>query len=812
MNQNPFAFFSPDATGYPQLPDPLGQASYLDARSGLVIGRDDSLHNASTLSHASHETDSNPSTPSKSRKSSSDHSRRAPKSKAEVSERMRRWRSENAEKNRLNDLRCRVYRQARIRFGKDPTPEREAWIQSEIFRRLERRRLREVMKGGGNSNSSVPAPTAMGSPMSMAMSMGCHSAGGPITRSRSAVHPFPIHNLGSGPQSVPDQAMGFPASPYAMMAGNPIYDPTQQSHHQHHQQQQQQSGHNDTSGIHHPYGAHGQHFHQSHQQQPHSHNGYLQQEQNYGLHQSGQHPHYGYQQQTQQDQHSGLHHHSQQQQQQQQQQQMQGEQQHHQIAHPFINSAPGALPSADIYSGFKFINPLYSGRLLPAQPGAAVDSAQHAPQPLYAAHSQQYMAQQHQQQQQHQASQVHNNHHQQQQQVDASSQAQSAGNNSAQHSVPSHQPLQGQPQSIAVNASSASGNGVAAAAVAAAVADISGSFQLPQGSSQEIYPYYQDNITTSWNPSNGSSAHLGNGHSQTSPTTPTEIGGMVQQHDDSHHKQLGDQQQQSNYTFHAVNNPSSYSLVSSAAQSAHTSQSMVGNASGCATDTLTSLSMVHPVSSHQPAAYNMAVTNGGSIQRNGSTVSSHSTTASTTAAITEGVTGNGSASSEAGTTTTVSAAAAAAAAAAIASAASSSDYLFGCQGLATSPSLNDVASNLFSLRQPIGQAGNDHSSNSEQQAAGACESNGNGVTGHTQQQTDSAAQVDRLAAIAAAAAASNADSSSIQLSSPKTNCSGQFDNQQQQQQNQQSADVHHIRHNMVQSPFNIGVVSDNIPF
>ncbi|KAJ2537495.1 hypothetical protein EV175_006705, partial [Coemansia sp. RSA 1933] len=172
MNQNPFAFFSSDASGYPQLPDPLAQASYLDARTGLVLGREDSLHNASTLSHASHETtsDSNPSTPSKSRNSSSEHasSRRTPKSKAEVSERMRRWRSENAEKNRLNDLRCRVYRQARIRFGKDPTPEREAWIQSEIFRRLERRRLREVMKGG-SGNGSVPAPAAIASSMGMVM-------------------------------------------------------------------------------------------------------------------------------------------------------------------------------------------------------------------------------------------------------------------------------------------------------------------------------------------------------------------------------------------------------------------------------------------------------------------------------------------------------------------------------------------------------------------------------------------------------------------------------------------------------------------
>ncbi|KAJ1676505.1 hypothetical protein EV182_008062, partial [Spiromyces aspiralis] len=91
------------------------------------------------------------------KKSGSSISRRAPKSKVEVSERMRRWRKENVEKNKLNDLRCRVYRQARNRFGKDPTPEREAWIQSEIFRRMEKRRMRELMKNSSTANSSAPA-------------------------------------------------------------------------------------------------------------------------------------------------------------------------------------------------------------------------------------------------------------------------------------------------------------------------------------------------------------------------------------------------------------------------------------------------------------------------------------------------------------------------------------------------------------------------------------------------------------------------------------------------------------------------------
>ncbi|KAJ2752849.1 hypothetical protein GGI19_003551 [Coemansia pectinata] len=299
MNQNPFAFFSSDANGYPQLPDPLGQNPYLDARTGLLL-KDDSLH-TSTMSQASHETDSDPSTPSKSNKKSD---RRAPKSKAEVSERMRRWRTENAEKNRLNDLRCRVYRQARIRFGKDPTPEREAWIQSEIFRRLERRRLREVMKGGGSGSIPAPMGSPMGSPTSMEMGFGGHHvAGGAITRSRSTVHPFPIHMGGPGGGGSSDHVMGFSASSYAMMTGSNVYDPSQHHAHQQNQHQQHYAENGGGSVAHHGHShhGHGAHPHQQHMQQQ-QHGNYLPQAQGYAHHQH-QHQQQQHQHHKQQHQH-----------------------------------------------------------------------------------------------------------------------------------------------------------------------------------------------------------------------------------------------------------------------------------------------------------------------------------------------------------------------------------------------------------------------------------------------------------------------------------------------------------------------------
>ncbi|KAJ2462945.1 hypothetical protein GGI02_005344, partial [Coemansia sp. RSA 2322] len=535
MNQNPFAFFAADANGYPQLPDPLGQNPYLDARTGGLVIKDDSMH-TSTMSQDSHETDSDPSSPSKSNKKSD---RRAPKSKAEVSERMRRWRTENAEKNRLNDLRCRVYRQARIRFGKDPTPEREAWIQSEIFRRLERRRLREVMKGG---NGSIPAPTSMGSPTSIEMGFGSshHPAAGAITRSRSTVHPFPMHVSGA-PGAGSEHAMGFSASSYAMMAGNSVYDPSQ-----HHAHQPSQHPHYADSGAayhSHPPPSHHAHAHASHQQQhiQQQHGNYLSQSQGYAHQQQHGHPHH------------------------QQQQQHHGE---HQLAHNFMAGASGALPSADIYGGFKFISPLYQGRLLPTQP---VEATHPAAQSLYASQPPSYMHPQQQQQPPQQPQQSQQHHHHPQQHHHHQSQG-----GLPPHSVPSHQPSH-MPSSRDPASAAA-----AAAAAAAAVADLSSSFQLPQASSQSLYPYYQDSVPTWEAPA--SSAEMSNGQSHSSPSTPTETIGF----------------HQPQYSIHAVDSQPAYSVLSSSnAPAANRSPPPTSAATPspmpAPSSTITSLSMVSSI-------------------------------------------------------------------------------------------------------------------------------------------------------------------------------------------------------------------------
>ncbi|KAI7834023.1 hypothetical protein BX661DRAFT_215584 [Kickxella alabastrina] len=718
MNQNPFAFFASDANGYPQLPDPMGSNPYLDTRSGLLL-KDDLMH-TSTMSQDSNDSDSSPSSPSKSKKSD----RRTPKSKAEVSERMRRWRSENAEKNRLNDLRCRVYRQARIRFGKDPTPEREAWIQSEIFRRLERRRLREVMKGNG----SVPAPTAMTSPTSMAMGLGGHAAGGPLTRSRSTVHPFPMHmNSQSG---IPEHAMGFPASPYAMMTGGGMYDSSQQQNQHHHQQQYSHAanghhGHHQDQGHHqqHAHHQHHQHHHQQqhHQQQQHAHmqhqhNGYLAQTQSYS---------HAHQQQVQahhQAQHSQYTH-------QPQMQPSHQQQSEHHLASNFIGGAQGALPSADLFGNFKFISPQYPGRLMPHQGANNVVSSTHlSATSLYAAQQQQpqqhYMAQQssHQQQQQQQGSQI------------------SGSGNMHTHSVPSHQPHQ-QHSNSGVDAA-------AAAAAVAVVADLSNSFQMPQGSGQGMYSYYQDSVP-SWEAS-ASSAEMSNGQTNSSPVTPAETIAPGP----------------SQYTLHSVENPV-YSMVSSGS---HHDQSLSSSAAGN-TSAITSLGMVNPIA----AANGNALGNThNEIQRSASSVhgvtdavSSGNTSISVVSDITDvaAVIGQTDSSSS--------------------SAAAAAHYLYGYTASSTSPSLNDVANNLYSLRQ-ISQAGEESMVNGKSFV--------NGDDSHLGQD-------------------SSANGISGAIGSSLEGQHGEIEDMSYSEaQDQTSNDVHRLRHNIVQSPFNINVVSDNLQF
>lgn len=62
---------------------------------------------------------------------------------------MRKWRAENREKNRQNDLRCRVYRLARQKYGEQDSSEKQGFVREEIARRLGRRMMMERREANG---------------------------------------------------------------------------------------------------------------------------------------------------------------------------------------------------------------------------------------------------------------------------------------------------------------------------------------------------------------------------------------------------------------------------------------------------------------------------------------------------------------------------------------------------------------------------------------------------------------------------------------------------------------------------------------
>lgn len=62
---------------------------------------------------------------------------------------MRKWRAENREKNRQNDLRCRVYRLARQKYGENDSSEKQGFVREEIARRLGRRMMMERREANG---------------------------------------------------------------------------------------------------------------------------------------------------------------------------------------------------------------------------------------------------------------------------------------------------------------------------------------------------------------------------------------------------------------------------------------------------------------------------------------------------------------------------------------------------------------------------------------------------------------------------------------------------------------------------------------
>lgn len=129
---------------------------------------------------------------------------------------MRKWRAENREKNRQNDLRCRVYRLARQKYGDDDSNEKQGFVREEIARRLGRRMMLE-------RRESVTSVSHWNSPMKMRhgirMMSPVHFNGGtppstPLLSNTSAILLSPLSDLVELPfYSAPQQKIELPCIP-----------------------------------------------------------------------------------------------------------------------------------------------------------------------------------------------------------------------------------------------------------------------------------------------------------------------------------------------------------------------------------------------------------------------------------------------------------------------------------------------------------------------------------------------------------------------------------------------------------------------
>jgi len=97
------------------------------------------------------------------------------KVRAENRERKKRWREQNEDRNKDNDLRCRVNKRANRLFGKMDSDAKREWIQEEFAKRQRKRQDKERRKnavngsmGPGASGQDMTSSSGYQSPSSMA--------------------------------------------------------------------------------------------------------------------------------------------------------------------------------------------------------------------------------------------------------------------------------------------------------------------------------------------------------------------------------------------------------------------------------------------------------------------------------------------------------------------------------------------------------------------------------------------------------------------------------------------------------------------
>ncbi|KAF9974093.1 hypothetical protein BGZ73_002623 [Actinomortierella ambigua] len=83
----------------------------------------------------------------------------AQKVRTENRERKKRWREQNEDRNKDNDLRCRVNKRANKLFGKGESEHKQRWIEEEFTKRQLKRKEKERKKSGTTTGAALDGHT-----------------------------------------------------------------------------------------------------------------------------------------------------------------------------------------------------------------------------------------------------------------------------------------------------------------------------------------------------------------------------------------------------------------------------------------------------------------------------------------------------------------------------------------------------------------------------------------------------------------------------------------------------------------------------
>ncbi|KAG0232673.1 hypothetical protein BGW41_001763 [Actinomortierella wolfii] len=83
----------------------------------------------------------------------------AQKVRTENRERKKRWREQNEDRNKDNDLRCRVNKRANKLFGKGESEHKTRWIEEEFTKRQLKRKEKERKKNGTATGAALDSHT-----------------------------------------------------------------------------------------------------------------------------------------------------------------------------------------------------------------------------------------------------------------------------------------------------------------------------------------------------------------------------------------------------------------------------------------------------------------------------------------------------------------------------------------------------------------------------------------------------------------------------------------------------------------------------